>query len=75
MQGGLKGRVGKAALKITIPIVIILIWEIMALDINNHFILPRVESVFSVLIAPNKDILGSGTLIDNSLTSLKRVSM
>ncbi|HWQ20743.1 MAG TPA: ABC transporter permease [Methanotrichaceae archaeon] len=70
-----KGWAGKTAIKLAIPVMIMLIWQVLAMSINNQFILPRIESVLAVLITPNKDILGSGALIDNALVSLKRVTI
>jgi NitT/TauT family transport system permease protein len=55
------------------PILILIIWEILAILINNEFILPTVGSVFAVLLRPFSDILGSGSLVDNGLVSLTRV--
>jgi NitT/TauT family transport system permease protein len=69
-----KGLAQKAGIKLAIPLMIVLIWEVLAISIDNSFILPRIESVLSVLITPGKDILGSGALIDNALVSLKRVT-
>jgi NitT/TauT family transport system permease protein len=70
-----RGRARKAAIKVAIPVIIIFIWEVSAHIINNEFILPRPESVVHVLMQPTSDILGSGTLLDNAVVSLKRVSI
>jgi NitT/TauT family transport system permease protein len=68
--GSLKGR---SVLKILLPVAIIIGWEVLAIVLNNPFILPRIESVLVVLLNPTVDILGNGNLIDNALISLERV--
>ncbi len=68
--GSLRGR---SVLKILLPVAIIIGWEVLAIVLNNPFILPRIESVLVVLLNPTVDILGNGNLIDNALISLERV--
>jgi NitT/TauT family transport system permease protein len=63
----------RSVLKFIIPAAIIIGWEIIAIVLNNPFILPRLESVIAVLINPTADILGSGNLVDNAVISLERV--
>jgi ABC-type nitrate/sulfonate/bicarbonate transport system, permease component len=63
----------KRYIKIISPIILILIWEILAIYVNNEYILPRVGSVFLVLLQPFTDILGSGSLAENATVSLYRV--
>jgi NitT/TauT family transport system permease protein len=60
-------------LKVILPLGLIAGWEIIAILLNNEFILPRLESVFAVLLSPTADILGYGNLITNAFTSLERV--
>ncbi len=60
-------------LKILLPIAIIVAWEVIAIVLDNQFILPRLGSVLAVLLHPTADILGNGNLIDNALISLERV--
>ncbi len=60
-------------LKILLPIAIIVAWEVLAIVLDNQFILPRLGSVLAVLLHPTADILGNGNLIDNALISLQRV--
>ncbi|GAB6284540.1 MAG: ABC transporter permease [Methanoregula sp.] len=60
-------------LKIISPVLLLVAWEIAAIAVNNEFILPRVGSVFVVFLQPTKDILGSGSLLDNAIISLTRV--
>jgi NitT/TauT family transport system permease protein len=62
-------------LKMILTIGIIIGWEVCAIILNNQFILPKLESVFAVLLSPTADILGNGDLITNSITSLERVML
>lgn len=64
---------GRKAIGIVLPIIILIGWEIAAILINSEFVLPRIESVLAILLAPTVDILGSGSLIDNALLSIERV--
>ncbi len=70
LSGVLQGR---PALKFILPVAIIIGWEFLAIVLDNPFILPRLESVLSVLLNPTVDILGNGNLIDNAVISLERV--
>ena len=59
---------------ISLPLLGIVFWEVIAIWLNNPIILPRVESVLSVLLTPQQPILGTGVnLMDNTLISIKRV--
>jgi NitT/TauT family transport system permease protein len=60
-------------LKVILPLGIIIGWEMIAILLNNEFILPKLESVFVVLLSPTADILGYGNLITNAFISLERV--
>jgi NitT/TauT family transport system permease protein len=61
-------------IKLISPIIFVVVWEILAILINNAFILPRVGSILEVLIHPFIDIQGSGSLVENALISLERVT-
>jgi NitT/TauT family transport system permease protein len=62
-------------LKLVIPLTIIVLWEALAISIHNQFILPDIRSVLMVLLSPGTDIMGSGSLIENTLMSLQRVGL
>lgn len=62
-------------LKLLLPAAIILIWEAVALYLNNPFVLPDLRAVLSVLSSPTTDIMGSGSLLDNGKMSLFRVTL
>jgi NitT/TauT family transport system permease protein len=61
-------------IKLISPIIFVVVWEILAILINNAFILPRVGPILEVLIHPFVDIQGSGSLVENALISLERVT-
>jgi NitT/TauT family transport system permease protein len=54
---------------------VILIWQALALYVNNPFVLPTIEAILSVLLKPTADILGSGSLLENARLSLVRVTL
>jgi len=60
-------------LKIALPVIIIISWEVLSVLIGNEFILPSIVSVLLVLSNPFADILGSGSLVGNAFVSLGRV--
>lgn len=62
-------------LKLMMPLAIIALWETLSISIHNQFILPDIQSVLMVLLSPGTDIMGSGSLIENALMSLQRVSL
>jgi NitT/TauT family transport system permease protein len=63
----------KRYLKYALPIILIFAWELVAILVNNEFILPRVESVVMVLLQPFDDLFGSGSLVENAFMSIYRV--
>jgi len=63
----------KKNLKYFLPIIVIFCWEVIAIVVNNEFILPRVESVLAILAEPLKDLFGSGSLLENAYMSIYRV--
>ncbi|WML67999.1 MAG: sulfonate transport system permease protein [Methanoregula sp. SKADARSKE-2] len=65
----------RSLLKILLPVAIIVGWEVAAILLNKTFILPRLETVFAVLLNPFSGELtfGSGSLFDNAIISLERV--
>ena len=59
--------------KVIMPIVGLVLWELLAVWLNNPVVLPPVEDVVKVLLNPQLSILGTGTLVENTLVSIKRV--
>lgn len=62
-------------LKLILPAIALVIWEIAAIILNNAYILPRVEDVFTVFLTPFADIYGSGSLLSNAWVSISRVTI
>ena len=67
--------VNTTLLKLAIPLSLIVIWQALALTINNSFILPDIGAVLLVLLSPGSDIMGSGSLLQNAWMSLERVCL
>jgi NitT/TauT family transport system permease protein len=63
----------KSYVKILSLLFFLIFWEILAIVINNEFILPRIESVALVFSQPFSPILGTGSLVENMFASLYRV--
>ncbi len=67
-------NIKKLIVKISLPIVGLIAWEVSAITINNPVILPPVDSVLNVLIHFQEPILGTGiNLLNNTIVSIKRV--
>lgn len=66
-------RLAQGAVPLASPLVLIGVWELIAVSVNNPFILPRVESVWAVLSNPLGDVLGQGALLYNIFLSALRV--
>ncbi len=69
----LKDNVVSILIKLAMPLTLLVIWELLAIYINNPVILPRVEDVLKILLHPTVDLLGTGSLVSNALISIKRV--
>ncbi|MGI6129824.1 MAG: ABC transporter permease [bacterium] len=66
----------KAAVQpLLVPILVLLVWQRMALSINNPLILPELKSVLSILVHPTADLLRLGSLIHNISVSLLRIAL
>jgi len=63
----------KRIIKLLVPICIIIGWELIAMAIDNPWKLPQLGNIVSIIIRPNEGLLGTGTLIENTYYSLKRV--
>lgn len=55
------------------PILFIILWEFLAIKVDNNAVLPRVTRVAQHFININEDIIGIGTISKNILYSLIRV--
>ncbi|MHC1604530.1 MAG: ABC transporter permease [Candidatus Methanofastidiosia archaeon] len=63
----------KRIIKWILPIMILLGWELLSIAINNPWKLPRLENIFSILIHPTQGLFNTGSLINNTIHSLRRV--
>ena len=60
-------------LGILLPLIILVIWEIVAIQVDNPALLPRVGSVINRLIHPLDDLLNTGSFIRHIIVSASRV--
>ena len=65
--------IGFFLLSLAVPAVFILIWQTMAVRIDNDIILPKVDRVATLLANPRQDLISMGTLTANIGVSLSRV--
>ncbi|MDR0438945.1 MAG: ABC transporter permease [Methanocalculaceae archaeon] len=61
--------------KLVLPVLFIVAWDIAATLINNAFVLPRVVSVLAIFTTPFEDMFSFGSLAENSIISIYRVSL
>jgi len=60
-------------LGILLPLIILFVWEIAAVQVNNPTLLPRVEAVAGRLIHPFSDLLNTGSFVRHIIVSASRV--
>ena len=60
-------------LPVLVPVVFLLVWEMIALRLENEIILPTVGQVGTLLAHPLDDLISMGSLLDNVVISLARV--
>jgi len=58
---------------LAVIILLLLVWEVAALVIQNSYILPTLGEIFAVLLHPLAPVLGGESLIENTLVSLREV--
>jgi NitT/TauT family transport system permease protein len=56
-----------------LPALIVVVWQLLAIHIQNSFILPGWEEIVPVLISPFTPLFGGASLLENSIISLQRV--
>jgi NitT/TauT family transport system permease protein len=63
--------------RLLLPILLLVAWEIVALAINNPFIIPSLTTVVPILIHPfsSSYTLGTGSLAWNAVISIQRVGL
>lgn len=60
-------------LGIIIPLLILIVWEISAIQVDNPALLPRVEDVMDRLVHPFTDLLNTGSFMRHISVSAARV--
>ncbi|MFH1977259.1 MAG: ABC transporter permease [Pseudomonadota bacterium] len=69
-----KGVSEKIFSRLLLPVLMAVVWQMLAIYIDRPMVLPRLESVGKVLAHPNTKILITGSLIDNMAISFVRVT-
>ncbi|MBN1786138.1 MAG: ABC transporter permease [Candidatus Methanofastidiosa archaeon] len=65
----------KRIIKLMVPLAVLIGWELIAMSIDNPWKLPQLGKIITILIHPEKSLLGTGSLIENTYFSLKRVAL
>jgi NitT/TauT family transport system permease protein len=59
--------------KLVIPLLILIIWQILSIEIDNNFILPGWEDILPIFLTPTAPLFGGPSLLFNTIVSLERV--
>jgi NitT/TauT family transport system permease protein len=68
-----KQSIREFAKGLVVIVLLLVIWEVAALVIQNNYILPTLGEIFAVLLHPAQPVLGGESLIENTMVSLKEV--
>ncbi len=74
-RAGIGRRAGRVALAVILPVLVLALWEYLAIRWNNPWLLPRVGAVLDRLVHPLDNILETGSLLYNVAVSGLRVLM
>jgi NitT/TauT family transport system permease protein len=66
-------RTLRAISRAVLPLLLMGLWEVIALRLGKPTVLPSLEDIAAVLLAPGTKILITGSLMDNTIISLVRV--
>ncbi len=69
------GRLGRIALGLVLPALLLAGWEFAAVRLNNPWLIPRPEKVLARLLHPLANVLDTGSLVYNIAVSGLRVLM
>ena len=69
----MQAYIRKGITTVFVPAAALVLWQIIAVKLDNPVVLPTVDAVFSVLLNPFEELLSMGSLIQNILISLWRV--
>jgi NitT/TauT family transport system permease protein len=70
----MKDKAIKYTIPIIAPLLLLLCWQCLAPYIDNEIILPSPDSVFAILVHPDRDLISMGSLLGNIIVSLARVA-
>lgn len=63
----------KRWLPYVLPVLFLILWECLAISVDNRIILPSFTKVLAILLKPEDDLIGIGTIFMNTYVSLTRV--
>ncbi|TKJ42547.1 ABC transporter permease [candidate division LCP-89 bacterium B3_LCP] len=66
-------RLTETAQGFILPLLFLISWELIAIWMDNPALVPRLTAVLSVLLHPFTELVGTGSLIWNTVVSLVRV--
>lgn len=69
----LNSRIIDGAKGLVVIVLVLVLWDVAALVIQNNYILPRLGEIIDVLIHPMEPLLGGQSLIGNTLASIREV--
>lgn len=69
----MQAYIRKGITTIFVPVSALVLWQIIAVKVDNPVILPTVDAVLFILLHPTEELLSMGSLIQNILISLWRV--
>jgi NitT/TauT family transport system permease protein len=63
----------KFLIPVLMPLLLFVVWQLVAVTIKNPIALPTVDRVFAVLLDPTRPLVGLGSLLSNVTASFSRV--
>ncbi|MBL7191924.1 ABC transporter permease [bacterium] len=67
------GKVFTTAQSFILPIAFLIVWEVIAVILDNPALVPRLTAVIAILVNPFSELIGTGSLAWNTIVSLVRV--
>jgi len=71
----IRRRLGRIGLALILPVLLLVVWEVLAVTLKNPWLLPRVGAVADRLLHPLDNVLETGSLLYNVAVSGVRVLM
>lgn len=69
----LNSRIINGVKGLLVIVLVLVLWDVAALAIQNNYILPRLGEILDVLLHPAEPLLGGQSLIGNTLASIREV--